>query len=296
MAEALSRNSKTFVYTVLALIAFAANSILCRMALKDYAIDASSFTVVRLLSGAAMFVILLRFSSKKSTVLPAKKNSSWWAASMLFLYAITFSYAYGSLDTGTGALVLFGAVQLTMVFASIYTGNKLHLPEYFGVTISFLGLVYLVYPTITTPSIWGFLLMATSGVAWGLYSLAGRGSVNPLRDTAVNFKRTIPFAILLAFATIQTANLTLEGFLLAILSGAAASAIGYTIWYIALAGLSTTEAAVVQLSVPVIAAIGGTLFISELVTPRLVVASVLVLGGILSVVLGRAYSVKTSPR
>ncbi|MDQ6954217.1 MAG: DMT family transporter [Mariprofundaceae bacterium] len=296
MIEVSPEKTKTFGYTIIALMAFAANSVLCRIALKDNAIDASSFTAIRLLSGIAMFVILLSLKSKKSNDMPKATNGNRWPALMLFLYAVTFSFAYVSLDTGTGALVLFGAVQLTMITASIIAGNRLHLSEWLGLVISFAGLVYLVYPSITTPSIFDFLLMAVSGVAWGAYSLAGRGSSNPLRDTALNFKLTAPLVLILALMTIPLINISLEGVLLAVMSGAFASALGYTVWYIALGGLSATEASVVQLLVPVIAAMGGVLFVSESITTRLVVASVLVLGGILTVVLGGCPRIETVAR
>jgi len=287
LAEELPRNIKTFGYTIIALIAFSANSVLCRMALKNNAIDASSFTVIRLLSGIVVFAILFSLKSKKTSDIPEAQNGGWKPALMLFLYAVTFSFAYISLDTGTGALVLFAAVQLTMIIASIINGNRLHVSEWLGVVISFVGLVYLVYPTITTPSVFGFLLMGVAGIAWGAYSLAGRGSTNPLRDTAFNFKLTAPLVLVLALVAIPTINISLEGVVLAVMSGALASAVGYTIWYIALGGLSVIEAAIVQLSVPVIAAMGGVLFVSESITTRLVFASVLVLGGILTVVVGR---------
>jgi drug/metabolite transporter (DMT)-like permease len=284
------KNLKTIVYTVAALIAFAANSVLGRMALKDSAIDASSFTAIRLVSGAVMlFVLYILFNmkSKKQNNTQLTKGGSWKAALMLFTYAITFSLAYVSLDTGTGALVLFGAVQLTMIIASIISGNKLHKTEWIGIIVSFSGLAYLIYPTVTTPSVFGFVLMGISGVAWGIYTLTGRGSITPLRDTTVNFSYTIPFVVILAFVMFPHIQISTEGIILAILSGAAASALGYTLWYIALAGLSATEAAVVQLSVPVIASIGGVIFLSESVTMRLIIACALVLGGIATVIIGR---------
>ena len=283
----LHKNIQTIGYTIVALIAFAANSVLCRIALKDNAIDASSFTSIRLLSAVLMFLILFSFKTKSLANTSEKKAGSWKIGLMLFLYAITFSFAYISLDTGTGALVLFGAVQLTMIITSIVKGNKLHISEWLGVVISFSGLAYLVYPTITTPSLSGFILMGLSGIAWGIYTLAGRDSIDPMRDTAFNFKYTVPLVLCLILITFPMINLSLDGLILAVISGAFASALGYTIWYIALAGLSETEAAVVQLSVPVIAAIGGVIFVSELISARLVVACVLVLGGILTVLLSR---------
>lgn len=288
MKKASDKNIKTMGYTIAALTAFAANSVLCRMALQNNAIDASSFTAIRLGSGALMlFVLFTLFSVKSAQDKQENKGGSWKAALMLFIYAITFSFAYISLDTGTGALVLFGAVQLTMIISSLLTGHKLHRAEWLGVAVSFAGLAYLIYPTITTPSVFGFVLMAISGVAWGIYTLLGRGSINPLRDTTVNFSYTIPLILVLAIAMFANINISWEGFILAVLSGAFASALGYTLWYIALAGLSATEAAVVQLSVPVLASIGGVIFLSESVTMRLIIACVLVLGGISAVIVSR---------
>jgi drug/metabolite transporter (DMT)-like permease len=283
-------NVKTIGYTIAALVAFAANSVLGRMALKDNAIDASSFTSIRLLSGALMLFVLFTLfggKTKKTNEKQEKRSGNWEAPFMLFIYAITFSFAYISLDTGTGALVLFGAVQLTMIVSSIMSGHKLHSAEWLGVSISFAGLAYLIYPTITTPSLFGFILMGISGVAWGIYTLIGRGSVNPLRDSSVNFTYTIPFVLLLVLLTFANINISTQGLILAILSGAFASALGYTLWYIALAGLSATEAAVVQLSVPVIASIGGVILLSESITTRLIIACALVLGGILIVIMSK---------
>lgn len=283
----LHNKIQTISYTIIALIAFAANSVLCRIALKDNAIDASSFTIIRLLSGALLFILIFSFKTKPVTSSSDKQGRNWKSGAMLFIYAITFSFAYISLDTGTGALILFGAVQLTLIFTSIAKGNKLHISEWLGFIISFLGLVYLVYPTLTTPSISGFLLMGLSGIAWGIYTLIGRGSDNPMKDTAFNFKVTIPLVLCLMLFTFPMINLSFRGVVLAVSSGAFASALGYTIWYMALKGLSETEAGVVQLSVPVIAAIGGVLFVSEPINTRLIVASIFVLTGILAVLIGR---------
>jgi drug/metabolite transporter (DMT)-like permease len=287
LTTASYKNIQTIGYTTAALIAFAANSVLCRIALKDNAIDASSFTAIRLLSGVLMFVFLLSFKTKSLTSSSEKKGSSWKTGLMLFIYAVTFSFAYISLDTGTGALVLFGAVQLTMIITSIIMGNKLHISEWLGVVISFSGLGYLVYPTLTTPSLSGFILMGLSGIAWGAYTLAGRGSADPMMDTASNFKYTMPLVLCLILIAFPMINISFDGAVLAVMSGALTSALGYTIWYIALGGLSEVEAAVVQLSVPAIAAIGGVLFVSESISTRLVIACILVLGGILTVLIGR---------
>lgn len=281
---------KSITYTLFALMAFAGNSVLCRLALGDASIDAASFTSIRLLSGIIMLLILLGLTQKKST--PSKSKGSWLAALMLFAYASAFSFAYISLDTGVGALILFGAVQLSMILVGMFKGNQLHLSEWLGVLMAFTGFVYLVLPSLSTPSFWGFVLMTISGVAWGVYSLVGRGSKNPLADTTYNFLRTTPLIVILVLFSLNSTHITEKGLILAILSGSITSGIGYTIWYIALRGLSVTQAAVLQLLVPIIAAIGGIVFANEILSMRLVLSSVLVLGGILIVVLGRKYFVK----
>lgn len=274
--------SKTLVYTTLALFAFAANSVLCRLALGSNTIDASSFTAIRLLSGVLVLFVLLKMSNSNKEV---ASQGSWFSSIMLFLYAITFSFAYISLDTGTGALILFGSVQITMIIVSVFSGNKLHIAEWIGISIAFTGLIYLVLPDVSTPSFMGFLLMTVAGIAWGIYTLKGRGSINPLVDTAYNFLRTTPIVLILLLVTFYNSHYSSEGIVLAILSGAIASAMGYTIWYIALSGISVTQSAVIQLSVPVIAALGGVLFISEVITLRLILSGLLILGGILIVIL-----------
>jgi len=279
---------KTITFTVLALVAFAANSVLCRLALGEKTIDASSFTAIRLLAGAIVLSVILQFYGKKNN---SPTKGSWLATIMLFLYAAPFSFAYITLDTGTGALILFGAVQITMILLSLISGNRLHVTEWMGVAIAFIGFVYLVLPGVSTPSVAGFSLMTIAGVAWGIYTLKGRGSVNPLSDTAYNFTRSIPLVLILAIIAFQTAHISSKGVLLAILSGGIASGIGYTIWYIALGGLSATQAAVVQLCVPVIAAFGGVLFVSEKINLRLIFSALLILGGILVVILGKYYFV-----
>ena len=281
---------KISIYTALALLAFAANSVLCRMALGDKTIDASSFTIIRLLSGAIVLTIILKIKNKSKQ---AKTKGNWYSSIMLFLYAITFSFAYITLDTGTGALILFGAVQITMILLSIYAGNRLHILEWMGLIIAFTGFIYLILPGVNIPSIRGFLLMAIAGIAWGIYTLNGRKSKNPLMDTAYNFIRTIPFLIILLIISISQVNYSTEGIWLAIISGGVTSGIGYTIWYMALGGLSATQAAVVQLLVPVIAAFGGVIFIAEKITFRLTMASFLILGGILVIVMTRKKVLKT---
>ena len=276
---------KTLLLTCLALGAFATNSILCRLALGSEAIDAASFTIVRLLSGSLVLMIILWFTGRGEN---KTSRGSWPASVALFLYAAAFSYAYISLDTGTGALILFGAVQITMIALSIRAGNRLHTWEWVGVGTAFSGFVFLVLPGVSAPSSSGFLLMSLAGVAWGVYTLMGKGSKDPLADTSYNFLRTTPMLlILLLMALASSAEYSNQGILLAVLSGAIASGLGYTVWYTALRGLSATQAAVVQLSVPVIAAMGGVAFSEETITLRLFESAVLILGGILLVVLGR---------
>jgi drug/metabolite transporter (DMT)-like permease len=208
---------------------------------------------------------------------------------MLFLYAITFSFAYITLDTGTGALILFGSVQITMILLSIISGYRLHVSEWMGVIFAFAGFVYLVLPGVTAPSAVGFLLMTTAGFAWGVYTIKGRDSANPLSDTAYNFSRSIPLVMVLAALSFRYVHLSAAGIMLAMISGGITSGVGYTIWYTALGGLSATLAAVVQLSVPVIAASGGVIFVSEQISMRLILSALLILGGILMVILGRYY-------
>lgn len=275
---------KISMLTALALIAFAANSVLCRLALGERAIDAASFTYIRLFSGAIVLLLILKLSKNQN------QNSSkgnWVSGFILFLYAGTFSFAYITLDTGTGALIMFGSVQITIILLSIISGHRLSIYEWLGVTIAFLGFVYLILPGVSSPSLTGFFLMTIAGIAWGLYTLKGKESKNPLADTTFNFLRTIPFLIILLVFTVQNSNYTSKGIILAIISGGITSGIGYTIWYMAVDGLTKIQTAVVQLLVPIIAAFGGVIFMAEKITFRLSLASTLILGGILIVVLGR---------
>lgn len=278
---------KIALYTTLALFAFASNSILCRLALGGDAIDAASFTAIRLLSGIIVLVIIMKMTVSSSTI---TSRGSWKASFMLFIYAVTFSYAYVSLETGVGALILFGSVQITMILVSLLSGGKLHYFEWLGIIVSFTGFVYLVMPGVTAPSLIGFVLMSLAGIAWGFYTLSGKSSVDPLCDTTFNFLRTLPLVIVLVIVTIQHSSMSQKGILLAVLSGGIASGVGYTIWYTALGGLSAIQAAVVQLLVPVIAAVGGVVFAEESFSFRLALSSIMILTGILAAILGRYYS------
>lgn len=284
--QSISQRIRIFFLTGVALVAFAGNSVLCRVALGESTIDASTFTVIRLVSGALLLLGVLPFHSRPND---ARTKGDWPSSFMLFLYAVTFSFAYLRLETGTGALILFGSVQITIIAASLLSGNRLLTIEWVGVCLAFMGFVYLVFPEITTPSFVGCILMTIAGIAWGMYTLKGRSSTNSLSDTTFNFLRTIPFVLVLILLTAHHLHFTPQGILLAALSGGVASGIGYTIWYMALGGLSSTQAAVVQLFVPVIAALGGVVFMTEAITFRLSFSALLVLGGIFLVFWGQNY-------
>lgn len=290
----------TALLTILALLAFAGNSVLCRLALGADLIDAGSFTAIRLISGAAVLVAISQLMAKTSTATGTSEVSSteavtetasgsWRAAVLLFVYAITFSFAYNTLDTGTGALILFAAVQITILLSSYFTGTKLQPVEWVGVMTAFAGFVYLVLPSVSTPSLTGFVLMSVSGIAWGFYTLAGKGSANPLADTQHNFTRTLPLVLVLIVIIAESAALSLRGVIFAVVAGAITSGVGYAIWYRALADISSVQAAVVQLLVPGLAALGGVVFADDVITARLVIASVLIIFGILIVILGKQY-------
>ncbi|WP_216825073.1 DMT family transporter [Agarilytica rhodophyticola] len=281
---------KIIFFTALALTAFAANSVLCRLALLDGAIDPGSFTSVRLISGITTLLLIFQFTRKKDKLEQTSEkiqHGSWLASLMLFIYAAAFSFAYVFLDTGTGALILFAAVQITMIAVSVVSGKSLHYSELLGVFVAFCGFVYLVAPEISKPSLTGFVLMTLAGCAWGVYTLKGRGSLSPVADTYYNFLRTLPLAAILFGITLFDAKITSEGLFLAVMSGAVASGIGYSIWYAALTGLSALQAAVLQLLVPVIATAGGLLFAKESLSYSFVFASLMILGGILIVIAGQ---------
>ena len=266
------------------MIAFASNSLLNRMALQQQTIDAVSYTTIRLVSGAVMLFLIANLQKKNSGSI---LRGSWLSAMFLFLYAITYSFAYLSLTTGTGALILFGCVQVTMIFAALRSGERPQVLEWVGLSLALGGLVYLVFPGLVAPSLLGSVLMVTAGIAWGFYSLRGRGSQNPLADTAGNFVYAVPMILLIRLLTLGNVYVSTNGILLATLSGTLSSGVGYVIWYMALRGLTTTRAAIVQLSVPVIAAWSGVLVLSENISARLLIAGTLILGGIGLSVLSR---------
>ena len=279
-------NMRTIALTGLAMVAFAANSVLCRVALSKAAIDPATFTIVRLASGLCVLWLILLATQKTKQL-----GGSWPASAALFAYATAFSFAYVSLPAGTGALLLFGAVQATMVAYGLICGERLNSSQWLGLTIAIAGLAALVAPGASSPSITGACLMLIAGVAWGAYSLLGRGSADPLRETAGNFLRCAPIVACLSLCVVLSgAHLSPIGLVCGILSGAIASGLGYTIWYAALPDLTRAEGASVQLSVPVIAALGSALVLGEAITLRLSVCSLAVLGGIALVICSREHA------
>ena len=280
---------RTAVYTGFALTAFAANSILCRLALEQPAIDAASFSTIRLVCGA---MVLLLLSSAARANRTAEHRCNWTSAIMLFVYAAAFSFAYISLNAGTGALILFTSVQATMIIFAVWKGERLTLMGFLGLFVALAGLTYLVFPGMEAPSPWGAALMTAAGFAWGVYSLRGRGSKSPLTVTTDNFLRATPFVLCISLIFFQSMYITITGVLLACLSGALASAAGYIIWYAALKDLAATPAALVQLIVPVLTALGGVIFLSEPLTMRLLLSSAMIISGVTLAMTQRENSVR----
>lgn len=300
---------KVTLYTLIALIAFAANSLFCRMALAQGYIDAWSFTIIRLLSAAVCLGIIMAYQSyrlrhqalklgniSKDALLNDK--GSWLSSASLVIYALCFSIAYVELETGTGALILFSAVQLTMIGWGIYQKETLTTLQWVAFIIAVAGFIYLMLPSAAMPSLLAAMLMAISGAAWGIYSIRGKSCASPLQATGFNFIRSlavIPILLLIDFiyldniglGNIDVDSITIEAIWLACASGAVASGIGYSIWYMAMPLLKTTQAAIVQLCVPVLAAILGVVFLSEQLTIPFVVASTVILSAVLVFVLNK---------
>jgi drug/metabolite transporter (DMT)-like permease len=274
--------TRVFVLTLVAMTAFAGNSLLCRLALKHTSIDAATFTFIRIISGAIALRLIVRIRGRS-----LQKAGSWFSALTLFAYAAGFSFAYISLPAGTGALLLFGAVQATMIIWALRHGERLALRQRIGLALALAGLVALVFPGLSAPPLGGSILMFGAGIAWGIYSLRGKNAGDPALATAGNFSRAVPMAAVLSVALLPWASLDRAGIGYAILSGAIASGVGYAIWYTALPSLRAASAASVQLIVPVLAAAGGILFLREPITLRFLFASVAVLGGIALVVIER---------
>jgi len=299
------------------MIAFASNSLLCRAALRDTSIDAATFTFIRIFSGAVALSLILGMQARlmAGKVLPSPQSSpkergpfnlrekaemrdagDWISALALFVYAAAFSFAYNTLSAGTGALLLFGAVQAIMILWGLRKGEQLESIQIVGLVAALIGLVVLVFPGLSAPSLIGSVLMLSAGVAWGIYSLRGRGVGNAIATTAGNFLRAVPFAALISVLVIRQMRPDSLGMIYAIVSGAITSGLGYVVWYAALSGLNATSAAAVQLSVPVITTTGGILLLSEPVTLRYIIASVAVLGGIFLVIIKRRSAALSAPR
>jgi drug/metabolite transporter (DMT)-like permease len=275
---------RTVAFTILALTAFAANSVLCRVALGEGAIDAASFSTLRLFAAALTLSLLVMLRPGRTRL-----TGSWRSATYLLVYAVPFSYAYESLATGTGALILFGSVQATMLIAAMLAGERPTGLQWLGWLTAFGGLVYLLLPGVSAPDPVGSFLMAVAGVGWGFYSLQGRAATDPLSETAGNFVRSVPMVALVGVGAASLGAMQMEsrGAALAVTSGALASGLGYAMWYAALPGLTAAAAATVQLLVPVLAALAGVLLMAEAVTSRLVIASLLILGGVAVALLKR---------
>jgi len=285
------------------MIAFASNSLLCRLALKHATIDAATFTFIRILSGAVALWLILelrtRLRTEKTTSLLYDgasgsprvtrhlplKSGNWLSALALFVYAAAFSFAYVDLSVGTGALLLFGAVQASMIIWGFRKGERLDAIQVVGFVAAVIGLVVLVFPGLSAPPLIGSIVMLTAGVAWGVYSLRGKGVQNPASVTTGNFVRAVPFSAVVWIIFIPWTHVDSAGVSYAVISGAIASGLGYVIWYSVLPSLKAASAATVQLSVPVLAATGGILLLGEPLTLRYLLASVAILGGIALVVL-----------
>lgn len=274
--------ARVFALTTLSMLAFAGNSLLCRLALQQSHLDAGSFTSIRLVSGAlVLWLVARKFRGDQNGA------GNWPSALALFIYAAAFSFAYVRLPTATGALLLFGAVQATMISYGLWKGERLQPLQRVGLALALSGLLGLLLPGISAPPLAGSVLMLGAGVAWGVYSLRGKGAGDPTRVTAGNFLRAAPIAIALSLLMLGLQRVTLDaaGIGYALASGALTSGLGYAIWYTAVPALKATTAATVQLSVPVLAALGGIVFLGEAVTLRLGLASLAILGGIALVVL-----------
>jgi drug/metabolite transporter (DMT)-like permease len=321
-------NFRLIVGTFIAILAFAGNSVLCRLALEQGSIDPASFTSIRLFSGALMLSILLvcipklmvqktaftdnrtnssalniahelgpaGLSVNKKSVNPeafliksarlfSLKQSSWAGGLSLFVYAAGFSFAYITLPAGTGALILFATVQITMLSYALVKGSRFSFGQWFGFAMALVGLVYLFLPGISAPPLLGALLMVVAGVAWGIYSILGKRVINPSQSTAENFIRASIITLLLSLVFIDSMSISTQGILFAIASGAITSGIGYAIWYTVIPLLKAASSASLQLTVPVIATVGGIIWLDEEVSIRIALASISILGGVAMVIL-----------
>ena len=282
--EAGTARLRVAALTATAMLAFAANSLLCRLALAGGRIDPASFSAVRVVAGALALGLIFSLQRRRSPIMAAE----WRSVAALTAYLVFFGFAYVSLRTGVGALILFGAVQLTMFAAALRGGERLSAAAWGGLALALGGLVYLASPGLAAPDQLGAALMAVAGVAWGAYSLYGRKAADPLAATTANFIYATPVVLIAALVFAARLHVTPGGAALAGASGALASGCGYAIWYAALRGLTPARAATVQLSVPAIAALGAVVLLAEPLTPRLVIASALTLGGVFLALRSRA--------
>lgn len=308
---------KATFYTVIALLAFAANSLFCRMALAEGYIDAWGFTIIRLMSAAVCLGVIMTLHAYRLRSQAVKYShtdreallndkGSWLSSFSLVVYALCFSLAYVALDTGTGALILFSAVQLTMIGWGIYKKEQLNPLQWLAFFVAVAGFIYLMLPSVAAPSLLAATLMAVSGVAWGVYSIRGKSCISPLRATGFNFFRSLVAVPILLIVGIYLNNtgvtnshlesITTKGIVLACASGAIASGMGYSIWYTAMPLLKNTQAAIVQLCVPVLAALLGVVFLSEQLTVPFVVASAIILGAVLVFILNKDTPKAYDPR
>ncbi|WP_354682525.1 DMT family transporter [Cupriavidus necator] len=281
--------ARTLLLTILAMLAFAGNSLLCRLALKGTTIDAASFTLARVAAAAAVLwlIVLARRQMQRAGHRESSLQGNWISALALFCYAAAFSFAYERLSAGTGALLLFAAVQATMTGYGLYAGEPLRAQQWVGLAMALTGLVWLLLPSLQTPPLASSLLMIAAGIAWGVYSLRGKRAADPVSTTAGNFVRAVPMALALGAVIQAQRSLDGAGLLYALLSGAITSGLGYVIWYTVVPQLRSATAATVQLSVPVITAVGGILLLGEALSLRLALSAAAVLGGIALVIAGK---------
>jgi drug/metabolite transporter (DMT)-like permease len=272
----MTQENRALLCTAAALCAFAGNSLLTRLALGRMTIDAATFATVRLAAGAGILLLVTGVRQGRAFRL----SGSWLSATVLFLYAVPFSYAYVSLTAGTGALILIGSVQVTMMLAGLVSGERPHVLQWLGLSFALAGLVYLVLPGLAAPSLLGSISMALAGIAWGFYSLRGRSAPSPLEQTTSNFVRALPLVIIVGVLSRSHLHADPTGILLALACGALTSGLGYVLWYVAVKGLTATRAAVVQLPVPILAGAGGAIFLGEAISRRLLLSALVVLSGI----------------
>lgn len=274
----------------LAMMAFAANSVLCRLALAGQHIDPMTFSLIRVASGAVVLLGLFLYSSSSQT----KVQWSLKNAFFLAVYILAFSYAYLQIDAGIGALLLFGVVQLTMVLYGYWQGEQIGMYRGIGLCIALAGISVLLLPGTHAPD-WGYaLIMAISGLAWAGYSIAGRNMMQPIGSTLANFMLAVPMVLLANILLAQERYIDLQGWILAVLSGGVTSSGAYVLWYAILKHIDRVTASTVQLSVPCLAIIGGSLFVNEAVTGRVILSSVMVLFGILLVIYVRPQKAKNA--